>query len=155
MRLEAIEKALLVWGPVSDEGITRIKQEGWLVVVPEGRPGMIGLRHNMIRLRRAGVKTVYCNDNVLGLLFYKKKIFKTFVFYKTKDEQGLTGFCGTLYAVLLSRLHQVTVEFLACPKPLPEFTGNAGVLGGKKYILNDEMRGLVEEASDERIEGEI
>lgn len=155
MKLDKIEKAVLVWGPVSSQGLARIRQTGWLVIVAENRPGMIGLRHNLNQLKEAGINCVYCNDNALGLLFAQGKIFKTAVFYKAKNEKGIQGFCGTLYAVLLSRLHNVGVEFFPAPEGFIDPGGNASNLSGRKLIIENKTDEFVVETQDELIAEEF
>jgi len=150
MNLKAIDNALLVWGPVPDEALAHIHTTGWLVIVPEGRPFMTGLRHNAQKLKKAGIKFVYVNDNALGTLFDKGKISRTIIFYKEKNDKGIKGFCGTMYVAILSRLHGVAIELLPAKDFPPE--GSVETVGGKKYILKDNTQDSIVAAEDEIVD---
>jgi hypothetical protein len=150
MTLNEIDKALLIWGPVPDETVEHIRLAGWLVVVPEGRPFMTGLRHNVQKLKKAGIKYVYVNDNSLGILFNKGKISRTMIFYKEKNDKGIKGFCGTMYVAILCRLHGVRIELIAATDLSSE--GSVESLGGKKYILKDNVKDFVVAAEDEIVD---
>ena len=67
----------------------QLRQSANLVIVPENRPFMLGLKRNCPALKRDNIRFVYCNDNALSLLFYKGKIIKTMIFYKEKKDQAL------------------------------------------------------------------
>jgi len=149
MTLDGIDKALLIWGPMPDEALSYIRSVGWLVIVPEGRPFMTGLKQNAQKLKKAGIKFVYVNDNTLGILFNKGKIFRTIIFYKEKNDTGIIGFCGTMYVTILSRLHNVKIELFAAQAL--QLAGSVDLLGGKKYILKDNVRDFIVEASDEAV----
>lgn len=149
MTLAQIDKALLVWGPVTDEALAHIHSTGWLVVVSEGRPFMTGLKHNIQKLKKAGIKFVYVNDNALGSLFGKNKISRTIIFYKGKNDKEIRGFCGTMYVAILSRLHNVKIELMPAKDMLLE--GSAEMLGGKKYILRDNVKDFTVAAEDETV----
>ena len=150
MTLKEIDKALLLWGPIPDEAVSHIRSTGWLVVVPEGRPYMIGLKHNMPKLKKAGIKFVYVNDNALGILFNQGKISRTIIFYKEKNDKMIKGFCGTMYTAILSRLHNVKIELIPAKDLLWE--GSAEMLGGKKYIVKDNAKDFVVAPCDEVVE---
>ena len=150
MTLSEIDKALLIWGPVPDEAVLHIRSSGWLVVVPEGRPFMTGLKHNVKKLKKAGIKFVYVNDNSLGILFSKGKISRTIIFYKEKNDKMIKGFCGTMYVAILSRLHGVRIELI--PAKDLSWEGGPEVLGGKKYILKDNVEDFVAAAEDETVD---
>jgi methylthioribose-1-phosphate isomerase len=111
MKLNQIDKAILVWGPVSKEGLTYLKEQKELVVISENRPYMIGLRHNKPLLEREGIRFVYCTDNMLGILFYKKKVKEALLFYEKKEEGKILAICGSLYFYLLAKLHNVAIKF--------------------------------------------
>ena len=110
---------------------------------------MTGLRHNIQKLKKAGIKFVYVNDNALGSLFSKSKISRTIIFYKEKNDREVRGFCGTMYVAILSRLHNVKIELIPAKDLLSE--GSAEMLGGKKYILKDNVREFIVPAEDEAI----
>jgi Initiation factor 2 subunit family len=153
MTLNEIDKALLVWGPVPDEAVAHIHSTGWLVVVPEGRPFMTGLKQNIQKLKKAGIKFVYVNDNSLGSLFNKGKISRTIIFYKGKNDKEIRGFCGTMYVAILSRLHNVKIELIPAKDLSPE--GSVEMLGGKKYILRDNVKDFIVAAEDEIVDLEV
>lgn len=153
MTLNEIDKALLVWGPLSDDAALRLRSIGWLVVVPEGRPFMTGLRHNVPHLKKAGIKFVYVNDNSLGTLFNKGKISRTVIFYKEKNDKGIKGFCGTMYVAILSRLHDVAIELIPAKDLSSE--GSVDVIGGKKYILKEKVNDFIVAAEDEFVGTEV
>jgi methylthioribose-1-phosphate isomerase len=110
MKLDALKQAVLVWGPLSEEAVKRLKTQGSPILVAECRPSLLGLKHNLPLLKKAAVDFVYCTDNSLGLLFYKKKINKTLIF-------GGKGVSGSLYAALLSKIHNIPLEIIA-PGPI-------------------------------------
>jgi len=152
MRLGAIINAVLVWGAVSPDGLEKLRQEKSMFVVPENRPYMLGLKRNCPLFKKENLRFVYCTDNVLGLLFYKKKIKKTAVFYKEKTENSVIGIPGTLYAVMLSRLHDVPVEFLpADPSAASFYEGDSAQLGGRVFVSADDRQKCVVTAADEII----
>ena len=136
MKLKQIKKSILIWGTVSQEGINQLKNEKELVIVPELRPYLIGLLHNVPLLKREGLSFVYCTDNMLGYLFYKDKIKKTIIFYKELTPQGIVGVCGSLYVGLLSHLHKVPIKILPEGKITYNFKDfSAKTLLGKNFVL--------------------
>ena len=156
MKLSDINDAVLIWGAVTTEQVNLLKQEGKLVVVPEHRPFMLGLKYNCPRLRRAEVNFVYCTDNSLGILFYKEKIKKTKLFYKEKKEEGIVAASGSLYVALLSKLHNVPVEPVPAPGNLDSlYEGDASTLGGKDFILVKDKQEYLVMPEDDLIEPEV
>ncbi len=155
MKLSQVERSVCIWGPLNEESLSRLKQLSWLVVVPENRPRLLGLRHNALKLKKAGINFVYCNDNALGLLFAKKKIVKTVIFYKSRDGKGVTGFSGTLYVFLLSRLHGVSVEFLPAAVLADDPAASTAMLGGRKFILENNPADFIMEGDTEVIDEEL
>lgn len=155
MRLEDINNTLLIWGPLSEQGIGKLKEEKSLVVVPENRPYLIGIKHNTFLLKQNNVPFVYCTDNMLGFLFYKKKIRKTLLFYKESKKEGVICVCGSLYVALLSRLHGVPIELFPQGSTSSNYLDeDASTLAGKKVIL-DGKENFVEKPTDELISWEI
>lgn len=155
MRLRDIENATLIWGVVSKEAIEKIKKSVPLVIIPEHRPFMTGLKYNCPRLRRENIAFVYCTDNALGLLFYKGAISNTMLFYKEKREEGVLGLSGSLYAALLSRLHNIPVEIMAQGNCSPDaFMDDVSVLGGKKFIFEENKSDCIVAPEDEFINWE-
>lgn len=155
MRLAEIDKVILVWGIISQESIGQIKAENSLVAVPENRPFLVGLRHNIPLLKTAKINFFYCTDNMLGFLFYKDKIKKTLLFYKELKPEGIKGICGSLYVALLSKLHSVPIKII----PEGEFNFedsdlDASTLEGKCFISKED-KNLVVEPKDELIGWEI
>lgn len=156
MRLKEVDKALLIWGFLSREGLGQIRGEGKLVVVPENRPYLVGLRHNIPLLKKDNIPFIYCTDNMLGILFYKEKIKKTLLFYKELRKEGVVGICGSLYIVLLSKLHNVPIEIM--PQEAFGFIPqdrDASTLGGKSLILERNRQEFVVRAEDELIQSSI
>jgi len=154
MILNEVQNSLLIWGSISTKGLSRIKEEARLVVVPENRPWMIGLIHNIPLLMKEDIPAVYCTDNMLGLLFYRKKVKKTLLFYKEQNEEGIMGISGSLYATLLSRLHQIPIEIVEQGKLECHVSDkDATSLGRKEYILAQDDAVIA--AEDELIEWEL
>lgn len=157
MILDAVKSnCLLVWGALSEQGLRQIKEEGQVVIVPENRPHLTGLRHNAPLLKTQGVRFIYCTDNMLGLLFYKRKIGKTFLFYKKLGENGIIGIAGSLYAALLSHLHGVPIKTMPQSESCFDiFDQDASSLGGKKFVLGHDEDELIIRPEDEWVEGEL
>lgn len=156
MKLVNIKNAILIWGALSSEAIEKLKQEQRIIIVPEHRPFMMGLKYNCPRLRKSEVPFVYCTDNTLGLLFYKNKIKKTIFFYKEKTDKGIVGFSGSLYVIFLSKLHAVPVEIMQGPESIQgNFETDASTFGGKKIILANDKQEYTVPCADELIELEI
>jgi methylthioribose-1-phosphate isomerase len=134
MKLNALKSLTLVWGPLSEEAATKLKSQDSLVLVAENRPSLLGLKHNIPILKKEQVDFIYCTDNALGLLFYKQKIKKTLIFSKDR----LKGVSGSLYAALLSKIHNVPVEIMEQGSiDLKALDRDASTLGGKDFILED------------------
>ena len=149
------KEGLLVWGAISGEGLEQIREGQDLVIVPENRPSMTGLKYNIPLLRRHGIRFVYCTDNMVGLLFHRKKIRKTVIFYKQAVENGIIGVPGTLYAATLSHLHGVPVNAVPQPEiPFDSADQDASSLGGKSFVAEKYQKEVILPA-DERVENEI
>lgn len=141
MTLESINNATLVWGVPNKDALDTIKEKNYLVVVPEQRPTLLGLR--IVELfKEQGVKTVYCTDNTLGLLFYKKKIAKTFIFSLGCSDNGVIAQSGGLYVSLLSKLHGVPIE--VCNQ------GKLDFLSRDKSALTIQGNNLVAQAAENK-----
>lgn len=112
MKLKEINKATLIWGLASREGLEDIKQGSSIIVVPENRPYMVGLKNNIPLLKEKGIDFIYCNDTSLGLLFYKEKIKETVIFFSQVVEEGIEAISGSLYVALLSKLHNVPIKIM-------------------------------------------
>jgi len=155
MKLKEFKKAVLIWGVLNARGLTKIKQSVELVIVPENRPYLLGLKCNIPLLQTVGIPYFYCTDNMLGGLFYKNKIQRTFLFYKKETTEGVVGFCGSLYVALLSKLHGVSISaFLGREFNLKEKDENASILGGKEFVQEDNRK-WVEAPEDEIINREV
>ena len=151
MKLEDIKRAVIIWGAVSPEGISELKKES-LVIIAENRPFLLGLKHNIPLLKGAGINFLYCADNVLGFLLYKDKIKKTYLFYREKSKEGLTGVCGSLYIYLLNKLHNVPLKFMAGGEiDFASLDKNVSTLGGRDFILQGKGCGCIIEANNELI----
>jgi len=152
MNLAEINKATLIWGPVSREGLDYLSKESSLVVVPEGRPYLLGLNYNIPLIKERSINLVYCTDNTLGLLFYQGKIKETILFYKKKQADGLIGICGSLYVALLSELHQVLVK--SFPQGVCNWENidkDASTLEARGFIMEENKEDYLIEPNDELI----
>jgi hypothetical protein len=114
MRLSEVKEGLLLWGLPSRQGITEIKKkvradQGVYVLVPEMRPHVLGLELAK-RLQEEGIKHVYATDNMLGILFYERKVKAVLFFYKELADRHVMGICGSLYVCLLAHLHNVQIQ---------------------------------------------
>lgn len=156
MKVKNITKAVLIWGPVSEEGINRLKEDKALAIVPENRPYLIGLKYNACLLKRENINFVYCTDNMLGFLFYKDKIRKTLFFYKERKEKGIVGICGSLYMLLLSKLHNIPIEVISQGEVNFRFLDkDVSSLGGKSFILGETDKSCIIGADDELVNWEV
>jgi hypothetical protein len=154
MRLNEMKEGLLLWGVPAGKGIKEIKERmqgnrDLYVLVPEMRPYLFGLEVAR-RLAEETIKPVYATDNMLGILFYKRKIKEVIFFYKDLIDQNFSGICGSLYVCLLARLHHVSI------KPLQ---GEKMVRPAQAALLLDEYMSFrcddVLPAEDEAVPEEI
>jgi len=156
MKLADINNAVLVWGPVSEQGLSCLKEKAKLVIVAENRPYLTGLLHNAPLLKKKGIDFVYCNDSALGLLFYKKKISEVVIFYKEEKDSGFLTYSGSLYAALLAKLHGVSVRLFPAEKLNTEVLDkDASALEGKTFILEENGSNYIIEAEEEFIGQEV
>jgi len=156
MKLADIKNAVLVWGPVSEQGLSYLKKQSKLVIAAENRPYLTGLLYNAPLLKKQGIDFVYCNDSALGLLFYKKKISEVIIFYKEEKNNGFLAYSGSLYAGLLAKLHGVSVKLFPAEKLNVEVLDkDASVLEGKTFILEEGKSNYIIEAKDEFITQEV
>jgi translation initiation factor 2B subunit (eIF-2B alpha/beta/delta family) len=113
MRLDEMKEGLLLWGLPSPQAIAAIKKkvadQGLCALVPEMRPSLLGLEVAK-RLTREGIKHLYATDNMLGILFYKRKIKEVIFFYKELTDHHAVGICGSLYVCLLAHVHNVPIK---------------------------------------------
>jgi methylthioribose-1-phosphate isomerase len=155
LRVEEINNSVVIWGPLSKEGLSYLKDtsvRGSIVLVPENRPYLIGLKHNLALLKKEKIPYVYCTDNMLGFLFRKGKIKETVIFYKKILDEKIIALCGSLFIFYLARLHNVTVKFFLQAKiNLSGLDKDASSLGGKSFVLSQD-RDFVEQVSDEIID---
>jgi hypothetical protein len=152
MNLNQINNAVILWGAASAEGIEYAVKSGDLCITAENRPGLIGLKHNIPLLQKKNIRYCYCSDNTLGLLFYKRKIKETIIFYKENHDQGIVAVCGSLYVLLLSRIHGVKVTVFSQGKvtvDLPDTS--AATLNGKSFVVSED-KPYVMVGNDEFIE---
>lgn len=114
MKIAGIKKAILFWGILSGEAIIYLKEKlhkGFVLINPELRPYLLGVGWNRDALSAAGLEFVYCTDNMLGHLFYQKKIEELLVLYQKKRDEGYLCLSGSLYVYKLARYHKVGVRF--------------------------------------------
>ena len=159
MKIKDINRLTLIWGGISEEGLSylrnKVNKNNFVILVPENRPYLLGLNYNIPLLEKEKIPLVYCTDNMLGFLFYKGNIEETILFCKKMAEKGVLGVCGSLYATLLSKAHNVPVKVFLQGKV--DFSGmdrDASVLQGKKLTLGKDA-GQVEECSDEIVSWEV
>ena len=146
MELHALKEATLVWGPLSEEAVQRLKREGSVAVVAENRPSLAGLKHDLPLLAKEGIASVYCPDNALGLLFYKQKIRKAFI------SRG----SGSLYAALLSKVHGVPFEVIEPgPVNVKDLDRDASTLEGRNFILEVDREEYIIEPDEELTDAEV
>lgn len=156
MKLNDIRKAVVVWGVISQEGIRTLKSTGSCVIVPEQRPHLVGLMHTIPLLKKEGIDFIYCNDNTLGLLFYKGKIERTYLFCKVLSDNGIWGTNGSLYLSLLSKLHGIAVEVFLGADWNPEGSDkDVSTLGGKDFVLEKNKENHIIGGYPEFIEWEV
>ncbi len=156
MKIEELDNLILIWGPLSRQGLCYLQEEelgrNLRVLVPENRPFMIGLTHNLPLLKRNGIRSVYCTDNMLGFLFYKRKISELLLFCKEVHEKEMIGYCGSLFVVLLAKLHGASIRVFHQDELHMNFADtDASTLSGKKFIAPGQDH-LVCRPEDERIE---
>lgn len=129
---------------ISPEGISYMKLTEEVVVLPEMRPYLWGIRQKEI-LQKEKVKFVYCTDNMLGFLFYRQKIEKTLFFYERMLPQGVVGINGSLYVCLLSKLHHVPIKIFTAAKDNLNNAGDkdATTLQGTDVVLEADKKFVV------------
>ncbi|MCM8756838.1 MAG: hypothetical protein NC817_02230 [Candidatus Omnitrophica bacterium] len=155
MKLKDIGNSFFVWGAISEDGLNYIKDKNKIVIVPENRPYLIGLNWNVPLLESKRIKFVYCTDNMLGILLFKRKVDELVIFYREIKDNGMVGICGSLYVSILSKLHNVNMTTFPQGRiDLSYFDQNASTLGGRKFI-NQENDNSVVIAEDEFIPWEI
>jgi len=157
MRLEEIKRLFLIWGMPSEKGIRELEaavknDKDLSIFVPEMRPYLLGLEIAKI-LQRQDIPHIYGTDNMLGLLFYKRKIKETIFFYKHKTKTTFSGICGSLYVCLLSTLHHVPIRTLEGGKiNLANFPKDASSLNGYVFLKS---KNAATKAIDEDVPWEI
>jgi hypothetical protein len=159
LKIRELDDLILIWGPLSKQGLFYLQEEelrrDLRVLVPENRPFMIGLMHNIPLLKKNGIRSVYCTDNMVGFLFYKRKISELLLFCKDVREKEMTGYCGSLFALLQAKLHGVGIRVFHQDEFLIEFADtDASTLSGKKFIAPGQDH-LVCRPEDERIEKDL
>ncbi|MDP8259495.1 MAG: hypothetical protein P9L96_00595 [Candidatus Gygaella obscura] len=159
MKIDNLKESILVWGTLSDEALMYLKQpqkdNALNVIVAENRPFLLGIKYNVLKLNKENIPFVYCTDNMLGFLFYRKKISQVVICYKKKEKKSLLADSGSLFAVLLAKLHNVKVR--AFPQGNLDYSTldkNSATLDGKAMLL-DEDKDFVQETKDELIKEEF
>ena len=97
MKLHDINPMSLIWGYPKDSFYKYTKGESFFV--SEMRPSCAGffICQHLNKENTA----IYITDNMLGILFYKKKI---------KDNL-YTGICGSLFINVLAKTHNIEIKF--------------------------------------------
>ena len=156
MKLIDIKNAILIWGAMSKEALSQMKEEDLLVLVPENRPYLLGLKHNIPLLKENNINFVYCTDNMLGILFYQERIKKVLLFYKGLKDGRAVGLCGSYYVALLGKLHNIPVEVQrGVDFDSSSLDNDVSTLGGKGFILEENKQDYVLKAKDEGILEEV
>ena len=133
MKTSDLNGAVLIWGCASPAFAGSAR--GCRIIVPENRPFLYGLLHNLPLLEESGSDLLYCTDNMIGSLLFRGKIDRTVVFHRKEVEPG-RFLCppGSSYAYLLSRLHGVDVVFMPQGDCRPGPDAGAGTLAGKPFV---------------------
>ncbi len=157
MKLVDVNNAVLVWGPVSTQGLAALRREDALVVVPEQRPYLIGLVQTIPLLDKEGIKFFYCSDTVVGFLCSKKKIRKAYFFYQDKTAEGaLWAISGSLYFSLLCKLHAIPLELLRQGEFISKtLDQNAATLAKRGFLVTGDKNECIIEPALELVTGEI
>ena len=150
MKLAQVKDAILVWGAVSREALSFLKEEK-LTAVAECRPYLYGLRHNLALLGNENISCFYCTDNMLGILFAYGKIKRTFIFYRSRRKEGFLCPAGSLYVYLLSKLHNAEIKFIAQGEIGDDYNNDVSKLGGRLFVSKEDLKFVVK-AKDELIE---
>jgi len=141
MRLFQIDKAILLWGLINEEVLSLFKKED-LLGIPESRPYLYGLK-NIFFLKNKGYNCFYLTDNMVGILFVSGKIKSTYIFYKEKSDKGFLCPSGSLYVYLLSRLHNIEVNFFPQGELEKSLDKDASTLGGKPFVKKEDLKFVV------------
>jgi len=136
MRLDDLNNSLIIWGKLSEEGLEYILAFGKVVILPEIRPSLLGLNNREL-LDKSNVSYVCCTDNMVGMLFYKKKIQEVLIFGQ-KEKDNLKSIGGLSYIWHLAKIHGVRVKlFLNDDLDLDIFKDkDASTINGKLVTLD-------------------
>lgn len=107
MKLHDINPMSLIWGYPKESFYEYTKGKSFFV--SEMRPSFAGLSICQ-HLNKANT-AIYITDNMLGILFYKKKIKDILFFYKNKKDNLYTGICGSLFINVLAKTHNIEIKF--------------------------------------------
>jgi len=115
MKIDEVDELFLLVGVAEKASLKEEfkflpKNKNSMILVPELRPYLIGLNYHVPILKKIDLPFIYITDNMVGYLFFKKKIKKTVLFYETKEERGLWSITGSLYFCLLSWIHKVPIK---------------------------------------------
>lgn len=156
MKLSEIKNAVILWGIPSKEIIEELKDRGCLVVVPEQRPSLLGLKQVMPILAKEGISHLYCTDNVLGFLFYKKRLKKTYLGFNEERGSDISASSGSLYISLLSKIHNIEIKIFPSVKgSLQKSDEDASTLDKKDFILTDNKEDSIVRPRPEIIPQEV
>jgi methylthioribose-1-phosphate isomerase len=114
---EAKEKYVLLYGLLPehhDSDWFRILENlhAKSLLIPEMRPELWGAQAVAPALIARKVPVTLISDNMMGTLFKRGEIAKLCFYYRHLTEDGPIGIAGSLLAVQLARLHDVSVELL-------------------------------------------
>ena len=156
MDIDRAKKLIVVWGKVSEEGALWIAEQNQRVLVPEQRPYLLGLKYNAGVLESENIDWVYCTDNVLGLMFYEKRIDKVCLFCESIGGDKVEILSGGLYIALLAKIHNIPRHiFLQASFDLSSYDRDASTIERKDFILDDSLNKYIIEPETETIHEEV
>ena len=141
MKLSQIDKAILLWGLINEKNLSLFKKED-LLGIPEGRPYLYGLK-NIFLLEKRGFNCFYLTDNMVGTLFASGRIKSTCIFYKEKSDKGFLCPPGSLYVYLLSKFHNIEVNFFPQGELEENLDKDTSTLGGKPFVKEEDLKFVV------------
>ncbi len=112
MKLRDLHNGIIIWGVPGEELFLFLETCSGLCILPEMRPSGIGLRINREICNIRNIPFCVCTDNMLGNLFFQKKIKQVVVFSMKEEKENIVCFPGTFTLLMLARLHSVPVKLL-------------------------------------------
>jgi len=159
MDIDKLNNSLFIWGALEPAHLPRLLKYNGTVIIPEMRPYMIGLKHNLPLLKKQKISAVYCTDNMLGILLFKRKISEVVILYHQKREDGISAASGALYTAQLASLHGVKITLqpagrldyntifkdhsaaVFCGKPIGEVSAKETVTVSEDFLRWEDLPG--------------